>query len=80
MTYHVYLVARGFEAMITDGVTKRPASWPTVEQALAQVDSWKATRAHNRAGDAFVYGYEVRRHGEGDHDAEQEVPAVRGAD
>lgn len=77
MTFHVYLVARGFEAVITDGVTKRPASWPTAEAALAVVDGWKETRAHNSSRDGFVYGYEVRQHTQGDQNG-QDVPAVRG--
>lgn len=64
MTFHVYLVdprdGKAFDAPIENGVTHRPASWPTLESAQRYVEDCKSTRRWNHMRDTFAWDYLIK--------------------
>jgi len=67
MTFHVYLVdprtGAPEDTPIENGVTHRPASWPTHEAASRYVADCKATRRWNHMRDPFDWGYLIKENG-----------------
>lgn len=62
MTYRVHLIhpERGDCGPILNGVTQRPASWPTRDAAVLYVEDCRAHGTWNSCRDSFAFDYSIR--------------------
>lgn len=64
MTYHVYLVdpktKQPQPEPILNGVTHRPASWPTFEAASLYVEECRRLGRWNSLRDSFAWDYLIK--------------------
>ena len=64
MTYHVHMIhpKLGDRGPILNGITNRPASWPTYDAAALYVQDCRINTPWSSSRDDFAWDYEIKEH------------------